>query len=604
MYGLFQEKFESARRSRRAHPRPLVLLTIIGLVSPLFAQPSDTSAKPASQPTLTTRQQAIQDRYQRLESRMLQLAQLLAESEPDKAARLRDAMDRAGQQRIKLRIEQLLRMLRSEQLSDAEREQQKIVSDLEGMLELLSSTGSDMDQRRAERQRLENLKRAVRALLDEQNDELQRTQQAEPAQKAVAVLERLSETLEQLATRQAQLRAAENSPNANEEQSALARETAEAAAELKKAADTADQTEARDALQTASELSQRAVEAMRQAGRQIDDRAAAAKAQREAEEQLRRAIKRLQEERNRAEDSSGLREVERAQRDLQRRTGDLQREMEPASGKQKAAPGAPNVGRAAERMQQAADRIGEHQPSDAQQEQVGAMSELQNALDELDDSLRQLRKEEMEDTLAALAARFRKILNNELEVREALALLSEKPRTDWTRTDEQSLARAAKAHSEANDDAQATLRILIDEGTTIILPDLLRQLAGQMDVLKQRLEQGDIGTEARRTLADVIEMLEEIVGAIEARRQEQEQAGQPGGEQNGQSGQNPEPLLKLSAELRLLKGAQTRVNARTRELAARPDGDVDADTRAALEHLSTRQNELAELAQRLYERKE
>ncbi|MBL8878744.1 MAG: hypothetical protein JNG88_06445 [Phycisphaerales bacterium] len=604
MAWIFRTIIEPSIRVPVARRWSLALMLAIGGVATICGQNAEPQAKPTSQPSLTTRQQAIQERYQRLESRMLQLAQLLAESEPDKAARLRDAMDRAGQQRIKLRIDQLMRMLRTEQLSDAEREQQKLVADLEAMLELLANTGSDIDQRRAERQRLENLKRAVRALLDEQNDEFQRTQQAEPAQKAVAAMERLSEALEQLASRQAQIRSAENSPNAREEQDALARQTADAAAELKKAADTAEQSEARGALQAASELTQRAAEAMRQAGRETEDQAAAAKAQREAEEQLRRAVKRLREEQDRTLESSGLREIERGQRDLQRRTSDLQREMEPSSGKQKSAPGAPNVGRAAERMQQAADRIGEHQPDDAQQEQVGAMSELQNALDELEDSLRQLRKEELEDTLAALAARFRKMLNSELEVREAISPLADKPRADWTRTDEQTVARAAKTQSETTDDAQATLRILTDEGTTIILPDLLRQLGGQMNTLKQRLDQADVGEETRRSLADVIEMLEEIVGAIEARRQEQDQSGRQEGDQNSQSGQGSEPLLKLSAELRLLRGAQTRVNARTRELTAQPDADVDADTRATLERLSARQKELAELARRLYERKE
>lgn len=595
----------SRRAVRSARPARFLLLSFVVvagcLLSTTSAQDSPTE-KTSTQPSLLARQQAIQERYQRLESRMLQLAQLLAESEPDKAARLRDAMDRAGQQRVKLRIEQLLRMLRAEQLSDAEREQQKIIGDLESILELLAKTGSDLDERRAERQRLENLKRAVRALMDEQSDEIQRTQQAEPAQTAAAAIARLAETLEKLSDRQAEAR---NTGAASEEQEALARETADAANELKKAADTAEESAQRDALQSAADMTQRAAEAMRQAGQSSGDKSAASKAQREAEEQLKRAVKRLREEQERIEQSAGLHDVERGQRDLQRRTADLQREMQPSSGKQKAAPGSPNVGRAAERMQQAADRIGERQPTEAQEEQAGAMSELQNALDELEDSLRQLRKEEVEDTLAALAARFKRMLSSELEVQEILTPLAEKPRPDWTRTDEQSLNRAAKVQGETTDDAQSTLRILTDEGTTIILPELLRQLGDQMGALKDQLDRGENSPETRRSLNDVIELLQEIVGAIDDRRKQQDEQNQRGGEQQGaQSNQNSEPLLRLSAELKLLKGAQMRVSSRTQELSKATGETPASDVQKTLERLSARQKELSELARRLYERKE
>lgn len=580
----------------------LILFGSAGFPLRAFAQGA-AGVEPASEAALAARQQVIQDRYQRLESRMLQLAQLLAESEPDKAARLRDAIDRAGQQRIKMRIDQIMRTLRTGQYSDAERDQQKLVRDLEAILELLASTDSDLDQRRAERQRLETLKRAVRALLDQQTDELQRTQQAEPALAAAAAIEQIVQRLERIASRQAALRTAGGVPSAGEEQESLARETSDLGDELRKGADTAADAGQREAMQAAAEQTQRASERMRQALRDSGDSAAAARSQRESEEQLKRAIQRLREQQERTEQAGGLREVERSQRDLQRRTADLRREMEPKSDRQRVAPGAPNVQNAAERMQRAADRIGEREPAEAQQEQVGAMSDLQEALDELEDSLRQLRREELEDTLAALEARFRKILHAEIAVRDALIPLGEKLRADWTRADELSLARVAVTHGEAATEAQVTLRLLTDEGTTIILPELLRQLTEQMAVLSERLNQGDISGDTRRALDDIIGMLEEILGAIEERRQQQNQSddGQPSGQPGGSDSQ---PLLRLSAELRLLRSAQVRVNEQTRGLTPSEGESPTADLKQTLDRLGVRQRELSELARRLYERRE
>ena len=72
-----------------------------------FADQQSAGATPAAA-RLAERQRTIQTRLERLENKMLKLSRLLAESEPDKAERLRDALNRAGGTRVKRRAARLV----------------------------------------------------------------------------------------------------------------------------------------------------------------------------------------------------------------------------------------------------------------------------------------------------------------------------------------------------------------------------------------------------------------------------------------------------------------------------------------------------------------
>ena len=423
---------------------------------------------------------------------MLELIGTLAAREPDKAERLRDAIDRAGERRVKARLAKLVKMLRSQRLSDADREQEALLADLEALLQLMTSTTNELDRRRAERVRLERFKRSVRQIMDEQLDRLQRT---------------------------------------------------------------------------------------RRAAQRGDDRSRAGQADQRGDEA-----------------SAALRRIERLQRQTQEKAEQLQRDMQPKDRAAPPTPGQKQVGQSAERMQSAADRLGEGQPDSAQRKQQESIEQLQQALDELDDALRQVRREEIEETLTALEHRFRSLLTREQDVRDVVVALDAKGAEQWKRTDELQLAAAVKTQQQVVQDCQVALRILEGEGSTVILPELVRQLAADMQAVAQRLDRADTSEPTRVLLADIIALLEEIVGAIEAKRNEepQDEQGQP---QEGGQQDRPMSLLPPSAELKLLRSSQVRVNERTGALRG-----ADGNDRILLRHLAERQRRLAELARKMNER--
>lgn len=490
---------QSNRRHVKSAWRALAGLALVvsATAPPALGQPSpdvepEAGAAP-TKPSLSERQRVVRDRVQRLESTMLKLSRLLAESEPEKAERLREALDYTGSRRIKARVEKLTELLETDQLSEAERQQERLLADLDALLTLLTSSLNEIERRRAERQRLELLERTVRALIDEQTRILYRTQHVE---------QRVGPS-----------------------------ESPQAAAVSKDVTDM-------------------------------------------------------------------LRQLERLQREAQRQAVELQHDMRKPDEQDRPTPGAPQVGRAAQDMQQAADRLGEGQPGAAKQDQRSALEQLQQALDALDDALRQVRREEREETLAALEARFRSMLTREQQVREVVVTLDEKGVDNWSRVDELQLAESVETQQGVNEDCQATLRILLDEGTTVIVPELMRQVMVDMADVSARLDRSDTSAETQRVLSDIIAVLEEILEEIERKREADarfEKTAQP-------SGDGPRPLLPGSAELKLLRSSQMRLNERTRELGVSKSA-VDEDGGPVMQELSQRQRRLAELARRMNERK-
>lgn len=485
-------------RANRQHPKRILgalAFVLWACGTPALGQVSSRAGpEPRSKSgerSLSERQELVRDRLQRLESRMLKLSGLLAESQPGQAERLRDALEYAGSRRIKARVARLTELLRSERLSEAEREQESLLADLDALLTLLTSSTNEVERRRAQRERLEALKRSIRTLLDEQTQILYRTRHVEQRWQP-----------------------------ADSPQAAVADDVAEM-----------------------------------------------------------------------------LHQLERLQRLAQREAGDLQRDMQKSDDQTPATPGREQMGRAAEEMRQAADRLGERSPGVARQNQEGALEQLQQALDELDDALRQVRREESEETLATLEVRFRSMLRREQQILEVLIALDEKGVENWTRLERLRLAESAETQAGVHEDCEGTLRILVDEGSTVIVPELVRQMADDMADVSTRLDRADASVQTQRVLGEIVALLEEVLGAIEQKRAEDTRQQKEGRSPDD----GPQALLPGSAELKLLRWSQLQLNGRTLELAGAQDEPAEDRTRA-MERLSQRQRRLAELARRMNER--
>ncbi len=575
------------------------------LASATSAQTS-VPARSVTQP-LDARQQEVRARLERLEDRMLRLAQLLAETEPDKADRLRDAVELAGRDRLKVRLGELVTLLRAGQFADAERRQGEVLADLDAVLKLLIDTSGDLDRKRQERERLDAARKAIRAMLEEQVQHLRGTQVIAADFALAEQLRQLAQELERLHQAQHEQRTAMDAaaPRVAEQSAAqreLERRTRETAAAIRTFAE-GQQGQTAASAGSAAEESRAAADEMQRATEAIEggNRAAADESAQRAERDLRAAADKLRAEADRLGDRDETGRIERLQRDTQRRASEAHQQMqEDRAAGRKALPGSENVGKSQQNMQRAADRLGEAAPDQAAPQMQDAADELQTALDEVDAALRQLRREEMEETLAALETRLRSMLAREESVRTIVAGLDEKGPARWGRTEQLQLAETAQTQSDVADECSNVQRILVQEGTTIVFPEIMAQLHTDAAAIARRLRDADTSKATQSRLDDVITVLKELLAAVEAQRDRQRQ------QDSNEDGQQPEPddsqpLVPGSAELKLLRTRQIIVRRQTEVLAVQDAAPDDARA-ARFGELGAYQRQLAELAGKMNER--
>jgi hypothetical protein len=173
--------------------------------------------------------------------------------------------------------------------------------------------------------------------------------------------------------------------------------------------------------------------------------------------------------------------------------------------------------------------------------------------------------------------------------------------------------------------AQQALDIIQEDGTTVILPQIVGQLRDDMiatsTMLKKLAEMGERRARLRdgsgkeltkdidRTLSysfqmqqEIEQTLRELIEALEkAQKQQESQQGQGQGQQSPGQEQR-DPLVPDSAELKLLKAAQMRVNNRTRRFDAQRDESLDEIQAGEINRIAGQQESVAEMAEDMIER--
>jgi hypothetical protein len=280
--------------------------------------------------------------------------------------------------------------------------------------------------------------------------------------------------------------------------------------------------------------------------------------------------------------------------------GQQSRPAQADSPSQQPIPGGKDVQDAGGHMEDAAQDLDKDKPSEAGQNQQKAIEKLEQAQRELEDALEQKRREEQEELLRGLESRFRAMLARQLIINKATEELDVKPRQSWIHSDELALAGHAQDESRLGDEAAQALHILKEDGTSIVFPLIVGQLQADMQDVAHRLTDKQTGEATRRVEASIAAALQELIDAIQELRkdlQNQQSGGSAGG-----SGDGNDPLLPNSAELKLLRSCQERVNRRTLELNKQLEGPEAEQARKSMTVLAERQKEVADMARKMNER--
>src|SRR4029453_11139640 len=159
-------------------------------------------------------------------------------------------------------------------------------------------------------------------------------------------------------------------------------------------------------------------------------------------------------------------------------------------------PGQQKGAKAQKSMQQASGGLRKQDPNDASRQQGKAIKELEEALQEIEERLAQLREETQLEKLARLEARFREMLSVQQRISAQTIFFDKKKREsggNLTRPDR--LAVGALGGDESRMEAvldpmtkqvkqpmglaghaQQALDVIIDDGTSVVFPDVVEHL--------------------------------------------------------------------------------------------------------------------------------
>jgi hypothetical protein len=253
-------------------------------------------------------------------------------------------------------------------------------------------------------------------------------------------------------------------------------------------------------------------------------------------------------------------------------------------------------------MRQASEDLRNQQAGDAGADQDAAIEELKKALKRIEERLAQLRDELAVEKLARLEARFREMLVRQQRVTIATAE-KEAARVAaggrLPRSERLAIPKLAEEERELARLAELANGIIINDGTSVVFPEVVRHLEEDFRSAASLLV--TLRTDAyTRSIQQEIELtLEELIDALKKAQQQKKQSGGGGG---GGGGQQDQPLLPSSAELKLLRSSQLRVNRRTTALnEARGENELDDAMRDEVRKIAEMQLDVARITEKIVE---
>jgi len=243
-----------------------------------------------------------------------------------------------------------------------------------------------------------------------------------------------------------------------------------------------------------------------------------------------------------------------------------QGEAQPGDG-QGDTPGQQGVEGAKKAMQRASRNLRGNSARRANKDQKEALERLEKAREELEDALRQLREEEQLMLLEALERRLVRMLQQQTKIHKETLSLNIRMREAEKAGKKPPRAVVDKGHqlgdgqSELSVAAEKILDILREEGTTVVIPDVMEDMRKDLDTLAKRLRKLEAGEYTQQIQQDVMETLRELIEVIKEELNSRQGGGQQGGD--GSESDPDQGLLPTSAELKMLKSLQVRVNKRT-----------------------------------------
>ena len=166
-----------------------------------FAQETPVPTSGGKTP-LGVRQQRVEQMTEQLERRFGALIQALQQTEPERAERLKKTLDEAKKLQLKDRMALITRSLDTANLETATDSQKDVLSDIRRLLALLLDEKSDKDKDREEFERLQEWKKNIEKIIQEEMGEKREADKLASKDKTLAGLEAKIKAINELIEKQ------------------------------------------------------------------------------------------------------------------------------------------------------------------------------------------------------------------------------------------------------------------------------------------------------------------------------------------------------------------------------------------------------------------
>lgn len=288
------------------------------------------------------------------------------------------------------------------------------------------------------------------------------------------------------------------------------------------------------------------------------------------------------------------------QEDLAGQTGQLGEQMSQPNSQGSSTPGSQSVGQASESMGEAAESLGQQDSEQANEQQNQALEELQVAREQLERAIAEQERLAQADALARVEALLREVLRSQEEVNDATGeVYTQRVGDRYNRPEQLRLVELANRQGRNADEIDRVVGMIREEGTTAVFPTILERVGQDMRNVQQLLSEQQAGAVTQGAQEQIVQMLRELIDALQQERNRRQQQQQSGG--GGGGGGGGGPLVPFTAELKMLRVLQQQVYDRTRQLDMESD-DPQADReqlRRQHELLSDRQEYIEGLTRQL-----
>lgn len=575
-------------------------VALIAGLSLIGSAVSQESAPPPSKPNLANDQDSIKARYKRFNLTLQQMAEILRKQDPERADLLFRALGKSQETRIEDQMNLIFSLLNKEQpqLGEAIDRQEELVGQLKNLLDLLQSEDRRSEIEK-EKLRLQELLKDINKLIGKEKDIRAGTERGDDTKKLADKQTDAAKQTDQLGKKIDKQDAEKNG---------------EAPPDAKSPKPGSKSDEPKDGAQKPEDKNSKPTDDKKtnegkkpEDGKKEDDgkkpdegkpsdmNKPGEKGEKPNDGSKPSDPKSDKKQQGKPQDGSQDSQPMPMQdgqesKDGQQPNGDQNQQPDP---KKQKTPGRKQLEESRDAMQRAIEELKKQKPDNASKEQDDAIRKLMEAKEKIDEILRQLREEEQKLMLAALEARFKKMLAAQLIIYHDTVRLSKAGESEKA-TAQARAVKLSQGEQEILIDADKALILLKEEGSSIAFPESVAGIRQDVQNLVGWLRDAKVGELTQAVEKDVIEALEELIEALQKEMEKSDEDKKKQQQQQQQDQEQSQPLVDQIAELKMLRSLQLRVNRRTKQLGRTFEGEQATQEEAVqqLQQLSGRQSRI------------